>query len=77
MAVPADKRRRSPRGRHGRPQLQPPLERVRRLPVSVQPLVLAGASHADYRIRATRLYLERVERIASWNPRLAAVRTRR
>jgi indolepyruvate ferredoxin oxidoreductase, beta subunit len=49
------------------PALQPLLDRVRQLPVSVQPLALEGVRRAlDYQDPAyARLYLERIEQIAS------------
>jgi indolepyruvate ferredoxin oxidoreductase beta subunit len=52
--------------RAGTPALQPLLDRVRRLPSAVQPLVLEGVRRTlDYQDRAyADLYLERVERIA-------------
>jgi indolepyruvate ferredoxin oxidoreductase beta subunit len=56
------------------PALQPLLERIRRLPAVVQPLVLEGARRAlDYQDPAyADVYLDRVERIAALEARLWA-----
>jgi indolepyruvate ferredoxin oxidoreductase, beta subunit len=56
------------------PALQPLLDRVRRLPTSVQPLVLEGVRRTlDYQDRAyAGLYLERIERIARLDTQQAA-----
>lgn len=56
------------------PRLQPVLERIRRLPASVQPVVLEGARRAlDYQDPAyAESYLDRVERIAALESRLFA-----
>jgi indolepyruvate ferredoxin oxidoreductase beta subunit len=56
------------------PSLQPLLDRVRRLPGAVQPLVLEGARRAiDYQDPAyAALYLDRVERIAALETRVSA-----
>jgi indolepyruvate ferredoxin oxidoreductase beta subunit len=55
-------------------RLQPLLDRVRRLPTAVQPVVLEGARRAiDYQDPAyASLYLDRVERIAALETRPAA-----
>jgi|HubBroStandDraft_4_1064222.scaffolds.fasta_scaffold03282_6 indolepyruvate ferredoxin oxidoreductase beta subunit len=54
--------------------LQPLLDRVRRLPTAVQPLVLEGVRRTlDYQDRAySELYLERLERIAALDTQRAA-----
>jgi len=54
--------------------LQPLLERVRRLPLSLQPLILEGVRRTlDYQDpRYAQLYLERVEGIAKLEPGAAA-----
>jgi indolepyruvate ferredoxin oxidoreductase beta subunit len=56
------------------PQLQPLLERIRRLPSSVQPLALEGARRAlDYQDPAyAELYLDRLESMAALEARLWA-----
>ena len=56
------------------PRLQPVLDRIRRLPAAVQPLVLEGARRAlDYQDPAyAELYLDRVEVIAALEARLWA-----
>ena len=56
------------------PALQPLLERIRRLPAAVQPLVLEGARRTlDYQDPAyADVYLDRVERIAALEARLWA-----
>lgn len=56
------------------PRLQPLLDRIRRLPVAVQPLVLEGARRTlDYQDPAyAEVYLDRVERIAALEARLWA-----
>jgi indolepyruvate ferredoxin oxidoreductase beta subunit len=56
------------------PQLQPLLDRVKRLPVSVQPLVLEGVRRSlDYQDPAyAELYLDRLEQIAALESRLWA-----
>jgi indolepyruvate ferredoxin oxidoreductase beta subunit len=59
--------------------LQPLLDRVRRLPTAVQPLVLEGVRRTlDYQDRAyAELYLERLERIAALDTQRAALDTQR
>lgn len=56
------------------PALQPVLERIRRLPASVQPVALEGARRTlDYQDPAyAELYLDRLERIAALESRLWA-----
>jgi indolepyruvate ferredoxin oxidoreductase beta subunit len=56
------------------PRLQPLLDRVRRLPAAVQPVVLEGTRRAiDYQDPAyAELYLDRVERITTLEARLRA-----
>jgi indolepyruvate ferredoxin oxidoreductase beta subunit len=56
------------------PELQPLLERIRRLPAAVQPVVLEGTRRAlDYQDPAyADVYLDRVERIAALEARLWA-----
>lgn len=56
------------------PRLQPLLERIKRLPAAVQPVVLEGTRRAlDYQDPAyAELYLDRVERIAALEARLWA-----
>jgi len=56
------------------PQLQPLLERVRKLPAAVQPLVLEGVRRTlDYQDpQYASQYLERLERIAALEPRASA-----
>jgi indolepyruvate ferredoxin oxidoreductase, beta subunit len=55
--------------------LQPLLERVRRLPTAVQPLVLEGVRRTlDYQDRGyAQLYLQRIERIAALDTQRAAL----
>jgi indolepyruvate ferredoxin oxidoreductase, beta subunit len=55
------------------PNLQPLLDRIRQLPVALQPLVLEGTRRAiDYQDPAyAALYLDRVERIAALDTRAA------
>lgn len=56
------------------PRLQPVLDRIRRLPASVQPIVLEGARRAlDYQDpEYAELYLDRIERVAALESRLFA-----
>jgi indolepyruvate ferredoxin oxidoreductase beta subunit len=56
------------------PELQPLLERIRRLPASVQPIVLEGTRRTlDYQDPAyAEVYVDRVERIAALEARLWA-----
>jgi indolepyruvate ferredoxin oxidoreductase beta subunit len=56
------------------PRLQPVLDRIKRLPATVQPVVLEGARRAlDYQDPAyAELYMDRVERVAALEARLWA-----